>query len=99
MKRRAIYLMATGLAVGLLSIASQQAMAKECCYFKVLAPVTPIGDRSDTVTRTVETTTSSSAVIETTTMSSAVVLERTPALLERTCAAKPHHFLSFGVWP
>jgi hypothetical protein len=103
-----VQIMAAALAVGMLSVVSQAAMAKDKCYFAVLSNPTPILQNSNrsieagrTVPLLVETTTSAPVVIErTNTMSIVIDGTRTAPLLEKTSAAKPHRLpFSFGVWP
>src|SRR5579885_985218 len=102
MKNRIIYAVIAGLAFTALGTVSQEAVAGDNTYFKMLSPLTAITQRRIlSPCSTVETTISSPVVIERTTSISTVVLGTTctPMMLEKTTVAKPHHFLSFGVWP
>lgn len=98
---RVAYVMIAGLAVGIFSTMSPNAVAGDKHYFAVLEPQTAIPTKVDTVYRTIETTTSYPVVIEGATTQT--ILNRRslmPEMLERTTVAKPHHLpFSFGVWP
>lgn len=106
MKNTIISVMVAGLAFCTLS---QNALADDSKYFKVLSAQTAIPDKTDTVPVekamtfpvVIERTSTMSALINGTT--TPVLLEETtrlPVMLERTTVVKPHHWpLSFGVWP
>jgi hypothetical protein len=102
MQFRVVYFMAAALAVGMLSTVSPNAVAGNKCYFAVLTPETEMPTRFDTVSRTIEITTSAPVVIDRAGTMSTVIERGTllPVMLERTSVAKPHHLpFSFGVWP
>jgi hypothetical protein len=102
MQNKVVYVMIAGLATGLLSTLSPNAVAGDKAYFAVLSPEAVMPGRLDTVSRTIETTTSYPVVIEkagttTTVLETARLM---PVMIERTTVAKPHHLpFSFGVWP
>ncbi|MBA3994917.1 MAG: hypothetical protein C0469_15460 [Cyanobacteria bacterium DS2.3.42] len=100
MQSKLAYLMMAGLAAGILSTASPKAVAGDNAYFAVLAPKQAIPMRLDTLSRTIETTTSFPVVVGsgkmTTVIEGATLI---PVMLERTSVAKPHKWpFSFGVW-
>jgi len=102
MQPRIVYVMIAGLALGSLSAVSPQALAGDNTYFKVLSPKSAMCVKSDSVSRTIETTTSYPVLIEKTGSTSTVIEGATlmPVMLEKTTVAKPHHLpFSFGVWP
>ena len=99
MKAKFVYVMAAGLAVGMISTISQKAMADD--YYAVLSPCATMVERPDHVTRIVEKTLSYPVVIERAGITSTTVLGTSlmPVILEKTTVVRPPHFLSFGVWP
>lgn len=102
MQSKVVYVMITGLAAGMLSTVTPNAVAGNKAYFAVLSPQAAMPTRQDTASHTIETTTSYPVVIEKTGTRSTMIETTTlmPVMLERTTAAKPHHFpFSFGVWP
>jgi hypothetical protein len=102
MQPKVVYVTIAALAFGSLSALSPQAWAGDNTYFKVLTPKTEMRVKSDSVTRTVETSTSYPVMIardghESTILEGATLM---PVMLEKTSVAKPHHLpFSFGVWP
>jgi len=102
MKNRITYAVVAGMALAAIGAVSQAAIAGDTTYFRVLSPLTPITQRSVIMSGpSIETTVGSSVVIDKTVSTATVVTPAncTPVMLERTSVARPHHFLSFGVWP
>jgi hypothetical protein len=102
MQPKVVYVMIAGLAFGSLSAFAPQALASDNTYFKVLSPKSAMCVKSDSVSRTIETTTSYPVLIERTGAGSTLIegAALMPVMLEKTTVAKPHHLpFSFGVWP